>query len=676
MAALVGCTGKGLNPSAGQVRSQIGEDPSLERDLDVTVGHKSTVGNVEPIQVIGVGLVYKLAGTGSSAPVGAWRSQLENNLRKQGFSNIRELLDDPGKSTSLVLVTALVPAGARKGDPLDVQILAPDECQTTSLKGGVLLTCELMNTDTMGNVRQAVATDQPQRQGSNGLLMGSPLAVATGPVVAGTIVKTGTVRGAATEDVDADSMDRPTLRAGRVWDGAKSLTGRPYYLLLNDADQRVQVAMQIAERLNAAFQATDPSTRVAEAKSKDLVVVNVPPSYRHNHYRFLLVARHVPLLPKAADSPYMQKLEEELSQPDKALVAAIKLEALGMESKYPLRRGLESPSPWVRFASAEALAYLGLSDGAAELARLAEAHPAIRSQCLKALAASDDASSTDRLVELMASSDPNLRFGAFLALRLADREHPAIRGTTLNHALALHRVAPGSGGLVHLTSDGRGEVVLFGDRVELKGPFTLPAGNDFSITMSAHDNKATVGRVIKVRGEPEVKTLTCACDVASVLAAMARLGGTHSEAVEFLRRADRAEVMTANLVVDAIPRQFSVDKLVAYSKADTTLYKADREVAKVGSLEPDVSTDVEAPLEEEPVVAAAAPAPQRQLSRVPGRLFGPKRTPEEEEEPLPLPVISEGVVQAGASEPAKDSESFSLSRFQGRLFKKKPPVEE
>jgi len=674
-AALVGCNGKNVT-STGQVRSQIGEDPSLERDLNATVGQKTTVGNTQPVQVVGVGLVYKLAGTGSAAPPGGWRSMLENNLRKQGFSNIRELLDDPAKTTSLVSVSALIPAGARKGDPLDVQISVPDECQTTSLKGGVLLACELVNTETSGNVRAAMAQDQPPRVAPNGLLMGSPLATASGPVIAGTVLNTVTARGTTTEAAETTILDRPTLRAGRVWDGARSLSGRPYYLLLNDGDQRVQIAMQIAERLNATFQASDSSTRVAEAKTKELILVNVPPSYRHNHYRFLLVARHVPMMPKTADSPYVRKLEEELAEPEKSLIAAVKLEALGMESKYPLRRGLEHPSPWVRFASAEALAYLGLTDSASELARLAETHPALRGPCLKALAASDDAACTDRLVEMMGSTDPNLRFGAFLALRLADRDNAAIRGTHLNHALSLHHVAPGSSGLVHLTSDGRGEVVVFGDKVEFKGPFALPAGNDFSITMSGHEAKVTVGRVVKVRGEPEVKTLTCLADVPSVLVAVAKLGGGHSEAVELLRRADRAEVLTASLVVDAIPRQFAVDRLVAFSKTDSTLAKANREVMKVGTLTQETTASLESSLETEPEEVVAAPPTARQLSRDPGRLFGPRRKPVEDDDslPLPTPKPSEGVIQASASEPAEPSPSI---RNPGRLFRKKPaPVEE
>src|SRR5207248_1502633 len=251
-------------------------------------------------------------------------------------------------------------------------------------------------------------------------------------------------------------------------------------------DANVRMAATVADRLAGTSHATaEPGTKLAEAKTRELVLVNVPPAYRHNHYRFLLVARQVPLLPVNPDSLYRRKLEEELLDPATAIAAAVKLEALGGDSHRQLRLGLRSSSPWVRFAAAEALAYLGQTDGAEELARLAAEHPAVRAQCLKALAALDDGASTDRLAELMANPDPALRYGAFVALRLVDERNPAVGGQLLNNSFWLHRVAPGSPGLVHLTSDRRSEVVLFGDGLRLRGPFTLPVGSDFTVSLSA-----------------------------------------------------------------------------------------------------------------------------------------------------------------------------------------------
>ena len=114
-AGLTGCVGSKGDKVQG--RSQIGEDPAGDPDAFATLGHKTSVGNTDPIPVSGVGLVYGLKGTGSSPPPGQWRSMLEQGLRRQGFSNIKDLLDDPNKTTSLVIVSALIPAGARKDEP-------------------------------------------------------------------------------------------------------------------------------------------------------------------------------------------------------------------------------------------------------------------------------------------------------------------------------------------------------------------------------------------------------------------------------------------------------------------------------------------------------------------------------------------------------------------------------
>ena len=333
---------------------------------------------------------------------------------------------------------------------------------------------------------------------------------------------------------------------------------RPYFILLNPGDQNPRTAYNIAERLNSIFHATvEPNLKVGEAKTRELILTNVPAAYRHNHYRFLLVARQVPILPTPPDSAFRRRMEDELLDPQTTLTAAVKLEALGVSSTRALRVGLESTSPWVRFAAAEALTYLGQTDGAVELGRLAEDHPALRAPALKALASMDDAACTDRLAELMAANDSVLRYGAFIALRLADENNPAVRGLKVNESFYLHRVAPGSPGLIHLTSDRRCEIVLFGDNVRFRGPFTLPVGADFTVHVPGGGEEATITRIVKVKGDLEEKKLSCPPDVSAVLSAICSTGGAYNEAVELTRRADRAQVISTTLVQHAIPAELN-----------------------------------------------------------------------------------------------------------------------
>lgn len=639
LSAATGCKGpeaEALKTKA-QARSQIGEDP-LDLDATTNIGGKTTIGNTESILVSGVGLVYGLQGTGSSAPPGGWRMMLEESLKRMpGMTGIKQLLDDPGKSTSLVLVSALVPPGARKGDPIDVQITLPDESKTTSLKGGRLLQCELFNTDTTGNLKSLVHEGKPAGP-SGELRKGDRWAVAEGTVLAGQFIPTS---GQSTVETDADGQ--PMFKVGKIWAGAKVVKPRQYFLLINSASQSPQMAASLAERLNSTFHATaEPNLKVADAKTRELILLNVPLAYRNNHYRFLLVARQIPVLPAAGNSMYRKRLEEELLEPTTTLTAAVKLEALGSSSMRALRVGLESTSPWVRFAAGEALTYLGQTDGAAELAKLAEAHPALRAPALKALASMDDAACTDRLAELTGSSDPSLRYGAFLALRLADENNSAARGVLVNNSFWLHQLAPGSESMIHLTTDRRCEIVLFGDAPKLRGPFTLPVGSEFTVSVAAGGSEATVTRIVKVKNDLEEKKVACkSTSLAEVLLAIGRLGGGYAEGVELIRRADRGQVLSAAVVVDAVPSELNIKQLADFARTDTTLTRANTEVVKAGTVRPELDLagfdlPSNAPEVEAPVVAAPVRPP---LNRGPGRIFGKRH-----DAPPPTDL---GVIPAG-----------------------------
>jgi Flagellar P-ring protein len=626
-----------------QSRSQIGEEPG-DIDGTTTVGSKTSIGNTEMIQVSGVGLVYGLPGTGSSPPANGWRLMLEDTLKKQGQTNLKELLDNPNRSTSLVLVTAMIPPGVRKGDPIDIQITLPDESKTTSLKGGRLFLCELYTTDTTGNIKSMVHEGR-QSSPSGELRKGDVWVRAEGPLLAGQFIPANASAASAGPETDADGQ--PLYKVAKIWGGGRVLRTRAYFTLLNPGEQNSRTAAIIAERINTTFHATsEPNLKVADAKSKDLILTNVPLAYRNNHYRFLLVSRQVPLLPCGPDSVYRKKLEEELLDPATTLVAAVKLEALGSSSMRALRVGLESLSPWVRFASAESLTYLGQTDGAAELARLAEDHTALRAPALKALASMDDSACTDRLADLMASADPYLRYGAFMALRLADDNNSAAKGLLVNNSFWLHQMAPSSPSMIHLTTERRCEIALFGDSPKLRGPFTLPVGSEFTVHVPANGGDATVTRIVKVKKgreeELEDRKASCKTDLAAVLVTIGRLGGGYAEAVELIRRADRAQVLSASVMIDAIPPELNIKQLAQFAGRDPTLAKANQEIARAGVVGQSLDgTTFDLPAAEvEPAAQFTPPPPRASLNREPGRIFGPKRHDQ--------PAIEPGVIPAGS----------------------------
>jgi hypothetical protein len=626
-AALSGCL-PGQQPQT--TRSQVAEDPA-DADQFATVGARTAVGNVEPIQVSGVGLVYGLAGTGSVPQPDNYRTVLEQAIRRQR-GNPREILDDPAKLTSLVLVSTMIPPGARVGDTLDAAVSLPPASRTTSLANGLLAPTEMHNYELAGAARDALQSaglpvgSTPAAADST-LLTGNKMATAEGALVAG---YDGTAK------LNPDSPDGP--KAARVWGGVRCQIDRPYYFLLNDSSPQPRLALAIAARLNEVFPppAGEGVTKLAEAKvqGRPIVVTFVPPTYRHNHNRYLLVARQVPLNAIPADSPYRKTLENDLLRPELAVKSAIKLEALGSDSRPALRVGLESDSPWVRFAAAESLAYLGHADGAKALAELATAHRALRTQCLTALASLDDAVSLDQLAELTRTADPQLRYGAFVALRLADPKHEAVRNKTVDRHYEVFHVAPDTQPMVHVNSDRRSEVVFFGSRLPLRTPFSIPLGKTLSVTARAGEPTVTVTRITTDKdGEPTTAAATCLTDLAAVVKLLGDSGATFAEVVDFVRRAETAEVVTTAVKYNETPRALTITQLATISVSDPEVMKADLEVARVGAAPGVVPAHYDLPVDGQAIKAQVRHAEEPALNREPGRLFGPRKAT-----PLPDPL--------------------------------------
>ncbi|QEL14887.1 HEAT repeat domain-containing protein [Limnoglobus roseus] len=641
-------------PKAQTARPQAADD-AAEKNISATVGQKTIVSNTEPIQVSAVGLVYSLPSTGSPA-AGEWRPMLERDLRKKKL-NPKQFLEDPNNTCSLVLVSAVIPPGAKKGDMVDIDVVLPRASKTGSLKGGILFECDLTTSELSGNVRermQEAGMDVGANPAVSGdtILLGKTLIRAEGPLVAGVMENTAKLKASVVGDEAAAGR----YTAGRVWSGGRVLEDRPYFFMLNERDANPRTAMEVAARLNATFLlAGDSKNKVANAVKGDVVLVTVPPTYRLNHERFLIVARQVPMIPAGAESLLRKKLEQDLLNPETAITAAVKLEALGAESTRALQTGLQSESPWVRFAAAESLAYLGSTSGAADLAKLAEQHPALRTHCLTALASLDDGVSTDRLVELMKHPDVGLRYGAFVALRSINERHPELHGTNVKKAFWVHEVAPGSQSVVHVASSRRAEVVLFGNAGTLVPPYTIPLGNDFVVAAKAGDENATVTYLAPGKDGSKEVVLKVPSNLRGVLSAVGELGGGYAEAIELIRKADGTKVLAATMAVDALPRGMPITQLAKLARSDSNLEQANVEVTRAATSGDLQLASFDLPSEADNV--KQKPQDEPSLNRSPGRLFSAKKHPQE---PDPEPPT--------AAKPSEDS--LDLARSPGKLFGK------
>ncbi len=528
-----------------QTRLQSEDESEHDRYQVTVIGEKTQVGNAAPIPVSGVGLVEGLEGTGGDMPADGLRAMLENELRRDVHErHVRELLTSP--NNALVLVSALVPPGCRAREAIDVEVVLPRNSKAKSLRGGRLRKCYLYNYDFAKHLN-------PEYKGSDGLLLGHPIVEAQGAVLVGL--------GAGGDEA---------LHRGRIWLGGRCRIDQPLTLVMNTDQQYARLTALISDRINDTFQAgvaASRETALAYTCDNMAVYLRVPPQYKLNVPRYLRVVRLIPLQ-EGLDGPtvsepgrhsYRQRLLDDLLDPARTVTAALRLEALGPHSIPALKKGLDSKHPLVRFCAAEALAYLGSPSGTEELARAVTEQPLLRAFGLTAMASLDEAACQVKLAELVAlGADDETRYGAFRALLTLDENNRAVRGELLNDSYWLHRAAPATAPLVHVSTIKRAEVVLFGEEAFLKAPFWFMAG-EFAVTATDGDTRCTVSR-FPLRGAPVRRQ--CSLRLEDVLRTMADLGGEFPETVALLQQADRCECLSCRLRFDAMPQASSVYELV------------------------------------------------------------------------------------------------------------------
>src|SRR5207237_10173198 len=127
--------------------------------------------------------------------------------------------------------------------------------------------------------------------------------------------------------------------------------------------------------INQRFHTMDAGVKkgVATPQRDNYLELTVAPRYKHNLARYLRVIRNIAVREKPVErTERLQLLEKKLLEPTTCALASLQLEALGNEAIAPLKQGLRSSDPEVRFYSAEALAYLDQPEAAAPLAEAAK----------------------------------------------------------------------------------------------------------------------------------------------------------------------------------------------------------------------------------------------------------------------------------------------------------------
>jgi hypothetical protein len=565
LVASIGCA----TPQQTRMQAQ-DEPPEEERyELKVVADVSDAISNAEPLPIAGVGLVTGLSGTGSAARPSGWRSYVEQALQRKNVKNVKAILQDT--NNSIVLVSGLIPSGAHKGDSFDVEITLPPGSETTSLSGGYLEECVLVDYQTIAGL--GLATSGDHRSGGLGR------AKASGRL----LIELGD--GGATETVAMDDMSdvgrhdkaapgTVAARKARIWNGGRSLLERPFVLAMNEKNRQYRIVAQAADRINDRFHgplgSSSNSNIAATSGDQVTVMIGVPPQYKLNQERYLRVVRLIPLherrksekdadpkkTPNLAETMahYKQQLEQDLLDPGHTVTAALRLEALGVDSVGALKHGLTSEHVLVRFCSAEALAYLDCRAGVPELARVIVEQPSLRAYALTAMASIDEGISVAYLQDLLANSDPEVRYGAFRALRSLDEK--SYTGDVFNQGYSLHHVPCGTTPLVHVSTSRRAEIVLFGDEPSLSADFSILAGN-FVLASAPGDTRCTISHYVGGTNDRR----QCSLKLDDVVHTMGHMNAQYGEVLQFLAQAYKIKSLPCDLRFDAMPQAPQVEEL-------------------------------------------------------------------------------------------------------------------
>lgn len=522
LSLLSGCSSpliRGQSPDVDElVDDEVEDRVRLVRDMANSYG-------MFGLKIEGIGLVTQLSGTGSNPPDDHRRRALIDEMQSHNVDSPHKLLASP--NTSLVLVYTVLPPAVQKGERIDVQVRVPTNSQTTSLSGGWLMSVRLREMEVLG---------------------GS--------------IRTGRVAGLAegyviVESAFKDGSPNVLNTRGVILGTAVSHMNRSVGLSIVEEYQSVEAAAAIGSAINSRFQVTEHgrTAGIATPKRDNFVELTLPRTYKGNVERFMSVVRNVAIKESAPDRlNRMRVLETKLLEPTTTAQASIQLEAIGREAIPSLKRGLESSDLEVRFNAAEALAYLGVSDGAKALGEAARSQAAFRWGALHALALLDeltDARASDVLTELLDVPSAETRYGAFRALRTRNPLDPHVKGEVLGDSrFSFHVVSTIGEPMVHFSLAQRPEMVVFGTDVRLTPPPFLSI-NQYIMLKRVDANRVKVSRFKP--GEEDLHH-ECSSLLSELIPVLVQAGASYQEVMLALRTAKKEGFLEARVAIDAVPR--------------------------------------------------------------------------------------------------------------------------
>ena len=494
---------------------KVPDPPDLLREAVVPRG-------MNVVRVDGVAAVNALVGTGGAPDPSGYRDQLLEEMKLNDIPGANQFLEL--EDTALVQVTAYVPPGARRGDPLDVKVTSPNTANVKDLHGGWLLDTRLRH----------------QRVLRNAVRRSDVMAMATGPVLT---------------RADYSPGEDGTLKTeGRILGGARVQNDRNLGLILRPEYQHVKMSAAIAGAINRRFFFFDGTTRrgIAEAVEDDFIEIEVHPRYRDNVQRMVAVVRSISASPKTSDTQKrLVELARRLSQPATAADAALQLEALGDSAIPTLIEGTKASNPELRFYAAEALAYLDRVEAVQPLVDAIRSVPAFRQPALLALQKVPHHATVEGLRSLFDVPSLETRYGAFVSVRGRDNGIRELRGQVVGDSFRIYQVPSSASPAVVVSLRETPEIVMFGNVSGLQIPKFLfgPSGLILKADPTA-PGKLRISRFLPGKDDQRVVTGT---SIDSVIAGIVAVGGGYGDCISVLRAAKDRGFMTDQLAIDPLP---------------------------------------------------------------------------------------------------------------------------
>lgn len=526
--------------------------PAAVRDAVIgdTVGAQTLVSSGDPLHLRGFGLVVGLGENGGSDCPSTIREYLLDYLarefaprgtgeRQPRFSPQR-MIDS--LDTAVVAVHGLVPAGAPRGTPFDLQIQAVGT-QARSLKGGVLMPCELRQFDVAAS--------------GKGLVTGRVLARARGAVFTDPAV---TSEGAA---ADRDP------RRGFVLGGGRNLEDRPVRLLLQEPSY--WMARRIERRVNERFGQDPPA---AKAISKGYLSLTTPAEYAQQPERFTQLATHLFLENTPAQvERKLAELAQQLDGPESALNnISLVWEGIGRTVIPRIQPLYSHARAAVRFYAARAgvrLRDVNAVEVLAEVATTPESEYAL--PAVYELGWCRYPQAARHLAALLDHDDQFLRIAAYEGLRR--HRHPAIETHTFPSALdpaqvnvTLDVVESSGEPMVYVRRTLEPRIALFGGRTTVGLPLFYNHPDNL-VTLNALAGQTDIAIMGRSRaGRLMAEPLVVPARVVEVLRALADLPDRRSDGPVTgfgLGYTEVVEVVGALCDSGAIPAQLVMQPITA-----------------------------------------------------------------------------------------------------------------